>query len=174
MRKLTFKGFLASYVKDLSYSETVNVSTLAKEVSLNNYRLRAPLALYAVVHGKSELLRRNLISNGCSDDLLKTLEILDQSNVEMLLEKGKLPEEYLKVWNSFKVRQDRPKNDEALKSAMRMKIIQMQKEKNCSNYRLYKDLRLNPGNVNCWLKHGDSSKVSYHTAQQIVSYMMQY
>lgn len=50
----------------------------------------------------------------------------------------------------------------------------LQKKKNCSNYRLYKDLKLNPGNVNSWLKHGDGSKVSYQTAQQIITYVMQY
>jgi hypothetical protein len=174
MRKLTFKGFLASYVKELSHSGTVDVSALAKEATKDNFRLRAPLVLYAVVHGKSGLLRRELISNVCKEALLQTLDILDQSNVEMMLEQGNLPEEYVKVWNSFKVRRDRPQNDEALKAAMRTKIIQLQKDKNCSNYRLYKDLKLNPGNVNSWLKHGDGSKVSYQTAQQIITYVMQY
>ncbi len=174
MRKLTFKGFLASYVKELSHSGTVDVSTLAKEATKDNFRLCAPLVLYAVVHGKSGLLRRELTSNGCKDEPLQTLEILDRSGVEMMLEQGDLPEEYLKVWNSFKVRRDRPQNNEVLKAAMREKIIQLQKDKNCSNYRLYKDLRLNPGNVNSWLKHGDGSKVSYQTAQQIITYVMQY
>ena len=174
MRKLTFKGFLSSYVKALSYSGTVDVASLAKEVTTNNFRLRAPLVLYAVVHGKSGLLKKELNANGCKIELLQPLEILNQSDVELMLEQGNLPQEYLKVWNSFKVRRDMPQNIMALKAAMRKKIIQLQNDKNCSNYRLYKDLSLNPGNINSWLKHGDGSKVSYKTAQQIITYVMQY
>lgn len=37
-----------------------------------------------------------------------------------------------------------------------------------SAYRLYTDLKLNPGNVNAWLKHNDSSKMSLDCARQIV------
>ena len=109
-----------------------------------------------------------------AEDLLSVLTRLEGSDVEGLLEGGKLPEEYLKVWNFFKTRRNRPKNEDALKAAMREKIIRLQKDKNCSNYRLYKDLKLNPGNINCWLKNGDGSKVSYQTAQRIITYVMQY
>ena len=174
MRKLTFKGFLAAYVKELSYAGTVDLSVLAGEVTENNYRLRAPLLLYAATHGKAGLLRSKLMERENAEDLLSMLTRLEGSDVEDLLEGGQLPEEYLKVWNSFKTRRDRPKNEEALKAAMREKIIRLQKDKNCSNYRLYKDLKLNPGNINCWLKNGDGSKVSYQTARKIISYVMQY
>ena len=37
-----------------------------------------------------------------------------------------------------------------------------------SAYRLYTDLKLNPGNVNAWLKHNDSSKMSLDCVRQIV------
>ena len=102
------------------------------------------------------------------------LSFLEESDVEELLENGSLPEEYLKVWNSFQVRRAQPDNDRDLKAAMREKTLQLLKEKNCSNYRVYKDLNLNPGNVNCWLKNGDDSKVSYRTAEKIISYVVQY
>lgn len=79
----------------------------------------------------------------------------------------------IKVWNSFQVRRNRPQNDDALEAAMREKILQLQKAKSCSNYRLYRDLKLNTGNINSWLKNGDSSKVSYQTAQRIITYVIQ-
>ena len=53
-------------------------------------------------------------------------------------------------------------------------VLQLQKNRSCSNYRIYTDLKLNPGNVNCWLKHGDSDKVSYQTAKRIVDYVLRY
>ena len=174
MRELTFKGFLAQYVKELSASGSVNIAALSDEAVAGNYRLRAPLILYAVTHGKAALLRSCLLKSGCSEELLADLDRFAASEPEDLLEKGLLPEEYLKVWNSFLVRRDRPRNEDHLKAAMREKIIRLQKAKNCSNYRLYKDLKLNPGNINSWLKNGDGSKVSYHTAERIISYVMQY
>ena len=174
MRKLTFKGFLTQYVKELSCTGTVDLAILASEAAHNNYRLRAPLLLYAVKSGKADLLRSYLAKLDGVDALLSMLSALEGENVEEMLEDGKLPEDYLKVWNSFQVRRDKPKNEDELIEAMRNKIIQLQKAKNCSNYRLYKDLNLNPGNINSWLKHGDSSKVSYQTASRIITYVMQY
>ncbi|WP_308564437.1 hypothetical protein [uncultured Faecalibacterium sp.] len=43
-----------------------------------------------------------------------------------------------------------------------------------TNYRIYTDLRLNPGNVNAWLKHNDSSKMSLDCARQIYKYAKSY
>jgi len=173
MRELTFKGFLAAYVKKLSYAGSLDMSVLAQEAVEGNHRLRAPLVLYAVLHGKAALLAKKLIGLDSPDELLQMLDLLNESNAEDLLKQGKLPDEYLKVWNSFAVRHDRLKTDFELKSAMREKIIELQKSKKCSNYRLYRDLKLNPGNINSWLKNGDGSKVSYQTAERIMAYVMQ-
>jgi hypothetical protein len=54
---------------------------------------------------------------------------------------------------------------------MRNKVVQLQKPKVVSNYRLYSDLRLNPGNFNAWLKYGDPNKVSLDTARRTVKYL---
>ena len=69
---------------------------------------------------------------------------------------------------------DAPKRDEALKAAMRKKVLRLQEEKKCSNYRVYTDLKLNPGNINSWLKTGDCTKVSYHTAERVMNYVLQF
>ena len=52
-------------------------------------------------------------------------------------------------------------------------VIDLQKKK-LTNYRLYTDLKLNPGNVNAWLKHNDSSKMSLDCARQIYKYAKNY
>ena len=174
MRELTFKGFLAKYVKELSLANTVDLTVLAKEAVSVNYRLRAPLLLYAVMHRKTATLRTQLTANACPEEVLDMLSTLEVSPVEAMLDAGSLPEEYCKVWNSFKAKHDKPKHDEELKAAMRMKILQLQKTKNCSTYKLYKELKLNPGNINSWLKNGDGTKVSYRTAERIISYVIQY
>ncbi|MCR4607846.1 MAG: transcriptional regulator [Oscillospiraceae bacterium] len=174
MRELTFKGFLAGYVKGLSGSRTLDLTALAAEAADKNHRLRAPLLLYAVTHGKADTLRSNLIKQARSDELLNMLSRLEHTDIENVLETGALPEEYCKVWNSFKVKHDEPETEEQLKARMREKILRLQATKRCSNYRLYKDLALNPGNINSWLKNGDNRKVSYSTAQKIINYVTDY
>lgn len=48
MRELTFRGFLAQYVKQLSAEKTNSLYKLAAEAGSSNPRLREPLLLYAV------------------------------------------------------------------------------------------------------------------------------
>ena len=50
------------------------------------------------------------------------------------------------------------------------RVLELQQKKKLTNYRLYTDLKLNPGNVNAWLKHNDSSKMSLDCARQIYKY----
>lgn len=173
MRKLTFKGFLTKYVKELSYSNTLDLKKLAAEVG-ENHRLRAPLVLYAIATGKDALLQSCLQGVAEGDKLRNMLAAMRDCNLDQLLKDGQAPEEYLKVWNSFRVSNTATAREEELKAAMRKKVLQLLNEKQCSNYRVYRDLNLNPGNINSWLKNGDGNKVSYQTAERIVTYVVQY
>ena len=174
MRQLTFKGFLSQYIKKLSYLNTLDIKKLANVAATDNPRLRAPLVLYAVVTEKAALLESCLQGNDSATDMVQALRSLSLSSIGQNLESRNMPEEYLKVWNSFLVARDAPKRDDDLKGAMRKKILSIQKEKNCSNYRVYTDLHLNPGNINSWLKNGDCTKVSYRTAERVMNYVLQY
>lgn len=172
MRKLTFKGFLSRYVKNLSYSNTLDIKRLAKEATTSNLRLCAPLVLYSLVSSKKDHLMDALSDCSKASEMIRMLTYFDCSDLESQLGKGNLPEDYLKVWKSFLVARDAPKRDDDLKGAMRKKILSIQAEKNCSNYRIYTDLKLNPGNINSWLKNGDSTKVSYQTIERVIDYLL--
>ena len=54
---------------------------------------------------------------------------------------------------------------------MRSRILRLQKERNVTNYRLYTDLKMNPGNLNAWLKHGDGNKISLDRARDVLRYL---
>lgn len=54
------------------------------------------------------------------------------------------------------------------------KISEVKQAKCVSNYRIYKELNLNPGNVNAFLKNEDTSKVSVDTARKILAFVNDY
>ena len=83
----------------------------------------------------------------------------------------RLPIQLQKVYDSYLVKRDWKKGENHSKSLMWNKITKLQKEKSISNYRIYKDLGLNPGNINAYLKHGDSSKLSLATARRTLDYL---
>ncbi len=174
MRELTFKGYLADYVRSLSRSGSLDMKTLAEDAASGNTRLQAPLLLYAVKTGREKALLKHLRAGDVGKELLDVLQALNSENLETRLQEKTLPEKYNKVWDSYMVRHNTPKRDEELKNAMRIKLLEMMKQKNCSKYRLYTDLHLNPGNINSWLKSGDSRKVSYQTASRMMDYLINY
>jgi len=83
----------------------------------------------------------------------------------------KLPAEYLKVWKSYLSEKNRTVTDNQAKALMWNKIARLQNEKQVTNYRLYTDLELNHGNLNAYLKHGDSSKLSLDTTRKVLQYL---
>ena len=85
-----------------------------------------------------------------------------------------LPEGCLKVWRSYCSVRDAARADDHTKTLLHRRVLEMQAQKHLSNYRLYTDLHLNPGNVNAWLKHNDPRRVSLACARQIYLYAKNY
>lgn len=166
MQHLTFGGFLKQYVRELSAQESMRLYPLAREAERSNHRLREPLALYAVFNDKAEVLAR-----AAKGDWLPR-ELLQMSPEDLLgqleREESALPEAAVKVYRSYLVAASRQAADDHSKGLMHRRIRSLQAEKGISNYRLYHQLGLNPGNVNAYLKHGDVSKVSLQTARMIL------
>ena len=54
---------------------------------------------------------------------------------------------------------------------MQKRIIEVQEEKGITNYNIYKTLNLNPGNVNAFLKNGDTGKVGLDTVRRILTFV---
>ena len=172
MRELTFPGFLARYVKELSQADTLNMKELAAEAEASNHRLRAPLVLYAAVFGKTALLAQSLGQSEGAVELRGILQEFSGGNVEQKLRAGLASKDCQKVWAAFLAAKGVPDRNRALKDAIRKKVLLLQADRGCSNYRIYTDLKLNPGNVNNWLKHGSSEKVSCQTAERIMNYVL--
>ena len=83
----------------------------------------------------------------------------------------KLTPEFHKVWRTYQSLKNRNKSDNETKELMRKKVKRLQNETGVTNYRIYTDLKLNPGNLNAWLKHGESEKVSLDVARKTLRYV---
>lgn len=173
MRELTFRGFLAQYVKQLSAEETNSLYKLAAEASSNNPRLREPLFLYAVYTKKEKVLLQATKEPNLRMEYQQMAALYTADVMTELFEQAspKLPAEYHKVWRSYQSRKNRGQADDHTKELMRQKVKLLQEKKGVTNYRIYTDLKLNPGNLNAWLKHGDGDKVSLETARKTLRYV---
>ena len=171
MRELTFLGFLTEYVRSLSKAGTASIFALAKEASFDNPRLREPLLLYALASGKKDILLRAAKKFALEEFYAPALAVIGNNPVDTVLAESCLPKEYLKVWRSYLAKKDTYRTNDATKELMRNKILRLQKERNVTNYRIYTDLKMNPGNLNAWLKHGDNSKISLDSARSCLMYL---
>ena len=173
MRELTFKGFLTQYVRTLSKQETNSMYRLAKEACETNIRLVEPLLLYALFSDKQDVLLQATKDPRLHKHYCDVLQKYSVSAMQSLLEaqSEELSEDYLKVWRSYLSYKNRGQADDHTKEMMRLKVKRLQEKKGVTNYRIYTDLKLNPGNLNAWLKHGDSDKVSLETARKTLRYV---
>lgn len=173
MRELTFKGFLTQYVKQLSQQETGSLYKLAAEAGNDNPRLREPLLLYAMLTGKQRVLLMATKEASLHEHYAGIVSQYSAEQMTALLEEGSplLSEEYHKVWRSYMSRRNRFQADNHTKELMRKKVKRLQEQIGVTNYRIYTELKLNPGNLNAWLKHGDADKVSLATARMTLRYV---
>lgn len=173
MKQLTFRGFLSRYVRQLSRYDTNGLYKLAQEAAEENARLKAPLLLFALYSGKEDVLLK-----ATKDAALKEhyRSLLDRYSAEAMTKaldgnSSDLNEEYFKVWRSYRSAANKTVSEADTKELMRKKIKRLQEKNGVSNYRIYKDLGLNPGNLNAWLKHGHADKVSLETARKTLRYV---
>lgn len=176
MRELTFKGFLTQYVKQLSKSNTNSLYKLAEEAGCDNARLREPLFLFALYSDKQAVLLQATKDLSLFAEYQKMVSLYSAQQMTQMFENNAsvLPNEYHKVWRSYQTQKNRGQADDHTKELMRLKVKRLQEQCGVSNYRIYTDLNLNPGNVNAWLKYGAADKVSLDTARRALRYVETY
>ena len=173
MRELTFRGFLKQYVSALSFEGTNGLYKLAKEAASRNARLREPLFLYALISGKENVLLQATKDAKLREEYTKILELYDKELIQQAMVNGdpELPERYARVYNSYLRLKGRKKNKNYIKLLMRDRILELQRKKGVSTYRLYTDLKINHGNMNTFIKHGNCTGVSLETVRSAVTYL---
>lgn len=173
MRRLTFTGFLESYVRSLAGKSTLALPELVR-LSESEPRLVEPLLLWAVKRNKAQRLSRLMNHR---DDLLKELATLVELETAGLLdsalasEDSRLRPEYSKVWRSYVVRRDASDRDARLKLKARERVLALETGSDVSRYRMAKDLGLNPGNLHAFLAQSNPAKLSLDRVMELVKYL---
>lgn len=173
MRRLTFEGFLQSYVQHLAGERTQSLGKLAERAAAEP-RLFEPLLLWAAVSGRASRLAQ-LLGGRCDRvSELEALVALDRLGAleSALAEEDSAPSsEYAKVWRSYVARRDALERDAALKREARMQALALEAKTGVSRYRMAKDLGLNPGNLHAFLAQANVSKLSLENAYALVRYL---
>lgn len=164
MNKILFHNYLKKYLSMVADKKTVSVSYLYLE-SKHNKRIIDPLILYCVFNNKTEIL------NKYTDKYIHLYKKIRSANYDYEEFKDF---SFAKIYDSFLHEINRNNYDNDTKSKMHKNIVNIKKEKGISNYRIYTDLKLNPGNVNAYIKNNDVTKLSLSTAKIIVNYLYNY
>ena len=146
MRELTFKGYLQQQLCELSDCDSKSLYKFAR-LAESNVRLRDVLCLFLNCY-VDEKLKKQLckkfpyLSKGCD-----RLQGFSPDQPDGLLS------EYKTIYENYLNQKNKKQNEDKVKALMQKKIVEMQKEKGITNYRIYKALNLNPGNVNACEKN---------------------
>jgi hypothetical protein len=193
MRKLTFKGFLPKYIKQLSHQSTINIKKLVREVCETNPRLREPLCLYALYHEKQDALLKEAkrVENKELEHMqdkffvkipfpptlyeefseLSNKYTADAMTNALESKSSELKIEYKKVWNSYKCLQNGSNNDRETKEFIRRKVQKLIQEKNISCACICKELNLDPGNFSAWISKGNNDRIGLRSARKVLEYL---
>lgn len=172
MRELTFKGYLLSQLQELSDFNSTSLYAFS-QLARNNARLKDVLSLYLVMYTEENLRSKLLIKFDYLKSSCEKLKGIDDDNAETYLHNDSLSG-YRTVYDNFLYQRNRKEQEDRLKMMMYRKISEVKQTKCVTNYRIYKELNLNPGNVNAFLKNEDTSKVSVDTARKILAFVNNY
>ncbi|KAF0207112.1 MAG: hypothetical protein FD171_1978 [Actinobacteria bacterium] len=173
MRRLTFAGFLESYVRALAGERTLALPRLVN-LSGAEPRLVEPMLLWAVATNRAD--RLNGLLKGREDvqrELASLVALQETGSLQRALateDPGQRPE-YSKVWRSYVVRRDAVARDAELRLEARKRVLALEARKKVTRYRMAKDLGLNPGNLHAYLTQANPTKLSLERVAELLKYL---
>lgn len=165
MRQLTFNSYLLTYLAGISNVQTKSIHKLVKLME-KHYLMKDSLILYCALTNNQKLFNR--YTNNQYSRLLESI------NKDNYLSDSFNDYEFKKIHSSYLSRVKAFEYDDETKRKARNTIMEIAKKKNITNYRIYKDLKLNPGNVNDFFKNDNPKKLSLNTVKSIYKYVMNY
>lgn len=165
----TYAGFLRAYTRALCFGKKHGMVAMAVEASNKNYRLREPLLCLAVEANCVPFLLKNC-SEELRDDYEKVLRMYGEANFANAVrdEGSRIPYEYKKVWIAYENRRNTLIRENDVKEVARQKILTIVKEGRVTVPEISAMCKTQKSNVYAWLANGDSSRVGYETASNLL------
>ncbi|MCL2150697.1 MAG: hypothetical protein FWH50_00520 [Coriobacteriia bacterium] len=183
MRRPSFSRWIKNQLMLLSGFSRFDLRKLAAAAQSSKPRLIEPLLLYARAANCTDRLLGLVWRDDVRKQYLDTLETIGASDLESLalfgleagLEKSpvikQLPRDYVKFLRSFQVAYRQPEIKSQSKQLRWDRSRALQLEKGIGSSEICRDLGLNLGNVNAYLKYGALEKVSLEKATEIMKYL---
>jgi hypothetical protein len=178
MRRPVFSRWIKKQVQEIAGERTLNLRKLVAAAQKDKPRLIEPLLLYAITAGYEDRLISLIYQDEIRESYNSVLAILEGIELEDVVLSGQLdsslPREYNKFLISYRVSFNRPETARDSKRMRWERSRALQLEKGISTADIYRALGLNAGNVNAYMKYGDTDKVSLENATDIMNYLYRY
>ena len=173
VKPVGFKSFLTQYAKSMSDDSSLSLSKAERVVQQNERFLSIFLLLLLFDEKKANTLAKNpsrfpqLWERYIEVRRLYTKQ--DLQSLDDYVNRLHPFDELRKAYTSYLRNVLQKKHNE--KASISNEITKILQDKNISIYRVYKDLELNPGNVNDFFKNKRFEKLSIETLKIIYNYV---
>ncbi len=178
MRRPTFERWAKREALRAANARAFSFKNLAGALQDGCTALKAPLLLYAYETDDLDRLFRYIRDDSLIEEFKRVENVLGGRPAEKLALRGTpmrlLPCEYQACFDAFSLAFHAPERLEAEKRALWEKTVSAQRRKDIPNSAVYQQLRLNPGNVNSYLKDGAVEKLSLENARIILEFVLDY
>jgi hypothetical protein len=170
---LTFESFLKSYVKSISFGNVLSMKKLLKEATTSNLRLIEPLILYIRMNRLEDTYAK-FKNNDLFDEAMNrfALKYPDNSTLINEFKQNSVEDEFQKVYRSYLFFKNRKADESELKGKIITKTLELINTKKISKYRLSKELKINPGNLNSYLMHQKVDALSIQKCNSLLNYLV--
>lgn len=175
MKPQKFINFLARYAKSMTSKSSLSLNH-AEEEALTNERFLSLFTLYLLFdRPKASTLERARYGYPVLweryQQVWTTYSKLNLEDLDEEVKQLDVFDELRKTYTSYQRLVLQMKNQEKMRLTRAIK--NHLKEKKITVYRIYKDLHLNPGNVNDFFKNDHYEKLSLQSLQKIFSYVQE-
>lgn len=166
--KLSFRGFLVKYCKELTSSNTTSLKKLFQLADTEYSRVYEPLLLLAICDQREEYLLKQAKNSDVLPKYLMFLSSWKKSKKPLCKYLGTLEDDdrFKRPLTAWKAEQSRLEDDRKTLINVASALLTLLRTKELTRAQACRLVKVNKGNFYAFLK-GDSSKLSRKTAMRI-------
>lgn len=168
MRELTFKSYLKNYVKEISDSHSLDIAKLVVEAANGNTALYEPLVLYCMLCDKESAFHKAIAKVPNFD---RSYILASVTEKELGNKKSLIPENYKKIYETYKSIRVSNKISHEYKEQIRKRIMHFNKKYKLPLRKISLAVDVDPSNLNAFVKNKEYSKISPDKLDKIIEYL---